>query len=155
CTSASAHVAGWPRRGYHVRAVDGEGGEVATGEIGELLVRPPVRELMLREYLGQPELTASALEGGWYHTGDAVRLLDDGSVQFVDRLRDTIRRFGENISSVAVESVVAAREDIVECAVLGVPSRSAGQDIFLVVVPVAPGLDVAVLFDALRDELPR
>jgi crotonobetaine/carnitine-CoA ligase len=155
CTAATAHVAGWPRRGYLVRAVDAGGNDVDHGEIGELLVRPPVRELMLREYLGQSELTARALAGGWYHTGDAVRLFDDGSVQFVDRMRDTIRRFGENISSVAVESVVAAREEILECAVVGVPSRAAGQDVFLVVVPAPAGLDLAALFDALRDELPR
>src|SRR5262249_47616804 len=106
-SAASAHVTGWPRPRHQGPAVGGDGGDVEPGEIGGLWVKPPVRELMLREYLGQPELTAKALEGGWYHTGDAVRLLDDGGVQFVDRMRDTIRRFGENISSVAVENVVA------------------------------------------------
>jgi crotonobetaine/carnitine-CoA ligase len=153
--STNAHVTGWARRGYQLRIVGPDERDVQPGQTGELLVRPPARELMLREYLGQPELTARAVVDGWFRTGDAVRMLDDGAVVFVDRLGDTIRRFGENISTLAVENVVSALPDVVECAVVGVPSPVAGQDVLLVVVPPRAGLDPAALFDALRDCLPK
>lgn len=152
---SNAHLTGWPRRGYRLRAVDENGQDVGEGQIGQLIVKPPRRELMMREYLGRPELTAHAIVDGWYHTGDAVRLLEDGAVVFVDRMGDTIRRFGENISTVAVESVVAAHPDVAECAVVGVRSPVSGQDVMLVIVPARVGVDPATLFDDLRDLLPK
>jgi crotonobetaine/carnitine-CoA ligase len=146
---------GVPRPGYTLRVVGPNGTDVADGEAGELWVRPPARELMLLEYLNQPEATAQATAGGWYRTGDAVVRHPDGRFVFVDRLKDTIRRHGENISSAAVESVIAADPAVAECAVLGVPDPLAGQQVAVVLVPSAAGCDPAALHERLRDQLPR
>jgi carnitine-CoA ligase len=118
-------------------------------------VRPPARELMLLEYLNQPEATAAATAGGWYRTGDAVVRHPGDLFTFVDRMKDTIRRHGENISSAAIEAVVAADPAVAECAVLGVPDPVAGQEVAVVLVAAAGGCDPAALHDRLRDQLPR
>ena len=123
----SSKVTGWPRRGYSVRGVDDTGTEVGIGKVGELHVHPPARELMLREYFRQPALTEAAIVDGWNRTGDTVRMLDNGAIVFVDRLRDTIRRFGENISSLAVEQAVVALGNIADCAAVGIRSEAAGR----------------------------
>jgi carnitine-CoA ligase len=146
---------GSPRAGYAVRVVGPDGADVADGSVGELWVRPPAREMMLLEYLNQPEATAAATEGGWYRTGDAVIRHRNGTFIFVDRMKDTIRRHGENISSAAVEGVAAADPAVAECAVLGVPDRVAGQAVVLVVVPSRDGCEPAELYERLRDQLPR
>jgi crotonobetaine/carnitine-CoA ligase len=154
-SASTAAVAGWPRRGYRVRVVDEHGAELPVGEVGELHIRPPARELMLREYLNRPELTARATADGWYRTGDAVRLREDGGVLFVDRMRDTLRRFGENISSTAVERAVLGLAEVAECAVVGVPSELAGQEVMLVVVPADhAAIDEASLVERLRELVP-
>jgi crotonobetaine/carnitine-CoA ligase len=155
CPDFTVERCGLPRRGYELRVVDGSGAEVPDGTVGELWVRPPARPLVLLEYLDAPALTAAATAGGWYRTGDAVIRHDDGSFQFVDRLKDTIRRHGENISATAVEQVIGRDEDIRACAVLGAPDPVAGQAVVLVVVPRVKRLDPAALLERLRDQLPR
>lgn len=147
---------GRARRGYALRIVDADGQDVPDGSAGELWVRPPARPLMLLEYLNAPEATATAVQDGWYRTGDSVRRHPGGLVEFVDRLRDTVRRHGENISASAVEGTVTAEPDVLECAVLGVPDPVAGQELLLVVVP-APGaaVDPAELWERLTVRLPR
>jgi crotonobetaine/carnitine-CoA ligase len=146
---------GRPRAGYDTRVVRPDGTDATRGEAGELWVRPPTRELMLLEYLNQPEATAAATAGGWYRTGDAVIRHSNGAFVFVDRMKDTIRRNGENISSAAVESVAAADPAVAECAVIGVPDRMAGQAVALVLVPSPGGCDPAGLYERLRGQLPR
>jgi crotonobetaine/carnitine-CoA ligase len=149
-------IAGWLRRGYSARIVDDTGDDVAGGPVGELWIRPDEPLMIMREYLDQPERTAAATAGGWYRTGDAVRQLDDGGFVIVDRMRDTIRRFGENISSSALESVVAGDPGVLDCAAVGVPSPITGQEILLFVVP-PPGVttDPAALWARLSEVLPR
>jgi carnitine-CoA ligase len=146
---------GRPRPGYTARVVGPDGTDVPDGTAGELWVRPPARELMLLEYLNQPAATAAATEQGWYHTGDAVIRHPDGTFIFVDRMKDTIRRNGENISSAAVEAVVSADPAVAESAALGVPDPVTGQAVAIVVVPSQDGCDPAALYDRLRDQLPR
>jgi crotonobetaine/carnitine-CoA ligase len=149
-------VAGWLRRGYAARVVDADGADVEPGAIGELWIEPPDRRLILREYLDQPELTARSVVDGWCRTGDAVFQTDDGGFVFVDRMRDTIRRFGESISSAALEAAVCADPEVSECAAVGVPSPMTGQEILLLVLP-PPGVtvDPAALAERLRGALPR
>jgi carnitine-CoA ligase len=146
---------GAPRRGYDLRIVDGSGADLPDGSVGELWVRPPAPSLVLLEYLNQPELTARATAGGWYRTGDALVRHGDGTFQFVDRLRDTIRRHGENISPTAVERVVAMDPEVLACAVVGVDDAVTGQAVALVVVPREAGLDPAALVERLRSAVPR
>jgi crotonobetaine/carnitine-CoA ligase len=144
------------RRGYRARVVDAAGLAVADGEVGELELLAPARPLVMLEYLGEAAATARAFRDGWYRTGDAVRRHEDGQFEFVDRLKDTLRRHGENISSTAVEAVVAADEDVLECAVLGVPDSVAGQEVLLAVVARDPRhFDPAALHQRLTERLPR
>jgi crotonobetaine/carnitine-CoA ligase len=80
----------------------------------------------------------------------------DGSFEFIDRLHDTIRRFGENVSSALLESVIMKEDGVMECAVVGVPSATAGQEIHLAVVPSAGvTLDPEAFAARLRTVLPR
>jgi crotonobetaine/carnitine-CoA ligase len=146
---------GRPRPGYDLRVVGPADEDLPDGSTGELWVRPPVRELMLLKYLNQPEATAAATAGGWYRTGDAVVRHPIGHLEYVDRLRDTIRRHGENISSTAVERVVTQDPAVAECAVVGLPDPVAGQAIGLVVVPAEARWDPAALHARLTDRLPR
>ncbi|MCW2580285.1 MAG: hypothetical protein JWR82_1886 [Blastococcus sp.] len=146
---------GSTRLGYRARVVAEDGHDVPDGTPGELWVRPPARPLMLLEYLNQPDATAAATADGWYRTGDAVIRHPHGVFEFVDRMRDTIRRHGENISSAAIEAVVAADPAVAECAVVGVPDPDAGQSVALALVAAPGGCDPADLWQRLTGELPR
>jgi crotonobetaine/carnitine-CoA ligase len=147
---------GYLRPGYEARVVDTDGNDVGPGRPGELQIKPPARPMVMLSYLNRPDATAAAFDGDWYRTGDAVVRDDDGGFRFVDRIRDTIRRMGENISSSQVEAVVAADADVAACAVVGVPDRVAGQEVLLAVVPAAPTtFDPAALYARLTDQLAR
>ena len=144
---------GWLRAGYQARLVDERGEDVAPGSVGELWVRAPAPELRTSGYLNRPDLTAATLVDGWFRTGDALVALPDGSFRFVDRLRDTIRRLGENISASALEAVVAGDPAVVLCAALAVPDELVGQEVLLAVV-LRDG-DAAALWERLQPQLPR
>jgi crotonobetaine/carnitine-CoA ligase len=147
---------GWLRPGYQARIVDEEGRDLPDGSVGELLVKAPAPGLITRGYLGRPDLTAKAIVDGWYHTGDAVVRSADRSFRFVDRMRDTIRRFGENISASALEAVILADPAIVECAVVGVPSPVSGQEVLLALVHRDPSrFDPASYYAGIEDKLAR
>jgi len=128
---------------FEVRIVDPETDrEVPVGEVGELVVRAKEPWIMLSDYWGMPDRTAEAMRNLWFHTGDALRRDADGWYYFVDRLKDAIRRRGENISSYEVEQAVLAHERIVDCAAVAAPAASeAGEDevaLFVVVDGDAP-----------------
>ena len=144
------------RPGYTARVVDEAGTEVADGVAGELWIRPPARALITLGYLGHDELTARAVVDGWYRTGDRMVRRPTGEFEFVDRMGDTIRRLGENISSAALEAAVVEEGDIAECAAVGVPDATAGQEVLLAVIP-APGrwIEPAELHARLAGRLPR
>ena len=150
------HLAGKLRPGYAARVVDAALHDVPDGSVGELLIRPPTASQASPGYLGQPELTRQAWAGGYFRTGDAFVRHPDGWFEFVDRMRDTIRRFGENISSAFLESVIMREDGILECAAVGVPSAAAGEEIHLAVVPAAGVTLHPEVFSArLRAVLPR
>jgi crotonobetaine/carnitine-CoA ligase len=145
---------GYP--GVEVRVVDEAGEEVAPGVVGELVVRTAVPSTLNAGYFGRPDATAEAWRDGWFHTGDAFRYDEDGYFSFVDRIKDAIRRRGENISSFEVEAIVAGYGDIAECAAVAVPSDVGEDEIKLCVVP-APGrtVDPEALLVWLVDRMPR
>lgn len=150
------HLVGKLRTGYLARVVDASLRDVPDGSAGELLVRPPAPCLASPGYLGQPELTRRAWADGYFRTGDAFVRYPNGSFEFIDRLHDTIRRFGENVSSAFLESVIMKEDGVLECAVVGVPSAAAGQEIHLAVVPSAGvTLDPEAFAARLRTVLPR
>ncbi|MFF0451181.1 AMP-binding protein [Streptomyces sp. NPDC004609] len=123
---------------YDIRVVDTHGSEVGAGETGELLVTAREPHLMSEGYLGMPVETAASRRDGWFRTGDLVRRDEDGWVYFVGRTSDVIRRRGENISALDIESATEAHPAIAECAAYGVPSPMTEEDVMLAYA-VAPG----------------
>ncbi|OJY35707.1 MAG: ATP-dependent acyl-CoA ligase [Rhizobiales bacterium 65-9] len=147
---------GRPRPGVDVRLVDANDCEVAPGEVGELIVRTDRPWGMNHGYLANVEATARAWRNGWFHTGDAFRTDADGNYFFVDRMKDAIRRRGENISSFEVETEVCAHPSVREAAAVAVPSEH-GEDEVLVVVALQPhaALDPVELIEFLRPRMPH
>jgi crotonobetaine/carnitine-CoA ligase len=131
-----AGIAGKPRAGVELRIVDANDCEVASGQTGELIVRSDGPFALNSGYFQNPEATVKAWRNGWFHTGDAFRINEDGDFVFVDRMKDSIRRRGENISSFEVEAEVAAHPDVNECAVVPVASEVSEDEILCVVAPV-------------------
>ena len=132
------------------RLVGEEGHDVPTGEPGELWVRaagPDPRAGFFSEYLKDEAATAEAWQGGWFHTGDLVRADADGRMYFVDRRKNVIRRSGENISAVEVESVLAQHPRVAAVAVAPTPDALRGDEVLACVVrrEAQPGDDLAVL----------
>jgi len=125
------------------RVVDGAGADLGPGQTGELLLRNPTAT---RGYWGMPAETASVLTDGWLHTGDLVTVGADGNYTFVSRVKEVLRRRGENLSPLEVEEVLAGHPDVLECAVVGVPSELSEEEVkaFLVAAGGAR-LDFAAL----------
>ena len=92
--------------GYEVRVVDEHDYELPPGQMGEFVVRTTEPWRMMVGYFGMPEQTAAAWRNGWFHTGDGLVQDERGRYHFVDRIKDSIRRRGENISSMEVEAFV-------------------------------------------------
>jgi acyl-CoA synthetase (AMP-forming)/AMP-acid ligase II len=106
------------------------GCRIAVSESGEVLARSNV---IMKGYWQQPEETAAALEGGWFHTGDGGRL-EDGYLTISDRKKDVIITGGENVSSIEVEDCLFSHPAVSEVAVIGVPSERWGETIKALVV---------------------
>lgn len=112
--------------------------EVPRGEIGEILVRPRTPNVMLHYYYKMPEKTVQDFRNFWFHTGDAGRMDKDGYIYFVDRVKDYIRRRGENISSFEVEKIFNSYPDIEESAAIGLKADSgkyAEDELMIVIIP--------------------
>jgi crotonobetaine/carnitine-CoA ligase len=129
------------RSGVEVRLVDEYDCEVPTGTVGEMLVRSDRPWSMNSGYNGNPVATAKAWANGWFHTGDAFRRDEEGYFYFVDRMKDAIRRRGENISSFEVETEVCAHPDVREAAAIAVPSELSEDEVMIVVAAV-PGRSI-------------
>jgi crotonobetaine/carnitine-CoA ligase len=145
---------GRPRSGVECRIVDTNDIEVPPGQVGELIVRTERPWTSNVGYLNDAAATAAAWRNGWFHTGDAFRQDEHGNFYFVDRLKDSIRRRGENISSVEVELEIAAYPGVMEVAVIGVPSPYGDDEVMAVLAPL-PGhvIDPAHLLAFLLDRL--
>lgn len=129
---------------FDVRLVDSETDEeVPVGEVGELVVRARHPWTTCQGYFGMPAETVAAFRNLWFHTGDGLRRDEDGWYYFVDRLKDAIRRRGENISSYEVEQGLLSHPAIAEVAAIGVPAdQEAGEDEVMVFVVTEPGAEV-------------
>jgi len=142
------------------RLIDEQGQDCPPGEPGELLVRragDDPRHGFFSGYLKDPEATAEAWAGGWFHTGDIVRQGPDGSMFFVDRRKNIVRRSGENIAAVEVEGALLALPEVAACAVAPVPDEMRGEEVMALVVPAAgESADEALaraIFEACRGSL--
>ena len=132
---------GRPRTGCECRIVDEHDIECPPGVPGELIVRNALPWTTSLGYLNQPEANARAWRNGWFHTGDLLVRDERGDFFFVDRLKDAIRRRGENISSNEVEADVYAFPGVGEAAAVGVPSPEGEEEVLVVVAPT-PGATI-------------
>lgn len=120
---------------YEVRIVDENDKELPPGSPGEAVVRPKKPWIVMDGYWNHPEWTVKAWRNLWLHTGDMLMQDTDGNLYFVDRLKDAIRRRGENISSVEVEQEINAHPDVLESAVIPVAAEVTEQEVMAVIVP--------------------
>jgi crotonobetaine/carnitine-CoA ligase len=120
--------------GFDARVVDEHDQPVPDGEAGELILRADTPFAFASGYLGMPEKTVEAWRNLWFHTGDRVVRDADGYYRFVDRLKDTIRRRGENVSSFEVEQVLLSHRSVETAAVFAVKSALAEDEVMATLV---------------------
>jgi fatty-acyl-CoA synthase len=135
------------------RVVDDNMNDVRVGEVGEIVYRAPT---LMSGYWNNPEATAEAFAGGWFHSGDLVRMDDEGYVWVVDRKKDMIISGGENIYCAEVENVLASHPAIIEVAVIGRADEKWGE-VPIAVAAVSPQsrLSLTDLDEFLKDRLAR
>jgi acyl-CoA synthetase (AMP-forming)/AMP-acid ligase II len=129
--------------GAEIKITDEQGQELPRGDVGEIVVRGP---MVMQGYWKQPEATASAFREGWFCTGDAGRMREDGHLFIVDRLKDMIISGGENVYCSEVEAVLRSHAQVAQAAIIGVPSVKWGEAVhaFVVLQPgVVQGDDLA------------
>lgn len=119
---------------WDLALVDDNDLPVPPGEPGELVGRPRKPYIAMQGYLNKPQATLDAWRNLWFHTGDILRCDADGNYFYIDRMKERIRRRGENVSSSEVERGVAAHPAIAECVVIAHPAPSGEDDIRLVAV---------------------
>jgi long-chain acyl-CoA synthetase len=131
--------AGLPLPGIALSIQDPEGNILSPGETGEVCARAGN---FMREYWNKPDATEDAFRGGWYHSGDAGYLDEGGYLFLVDRVKDMIVTGGENVYSVEVENAIASHPEVVQVAVIGIPSDKWGEAVHAIVV-VEEGAEVS------------
>ena len=142
---AAPGAAGWTHEEhFEVRIVDPETDlPVPAGQIGEIVVRPRVAFGFMSGYFNAPEKTVEAWRNLWFHTGDAGVMDATGLVTFIDRIKDCIRRRGENISATEVEDIVLHLPGVAEVAAYAVPSDIPGaEDELMLALVEQPGVTV-------------
>ncbi len=133
--AGGAPLAGWALGDSRVRLVR-EGAEVrGEGAQGEIQFASP---MLFSGYFRDPEATAAAFDGEWFRTGDLGMYGPGGVLYFLDRLRDVIRRGGENIASKQVEDVLATHPGVARAAVIPVPDPLFLQEVMAVIIPAGP-----------------
>ena len=149
---------GLPCRQLEVAIVDEHDNVLPRGQVGEAVWRPREPYAIFQGYWNQPQATVDIWRNLWFHSGDAALLDEEGYFIFKDRIKDSIRRRGENISSFEVELAVRGQSGVVECAAFAVPSGDAttDEDVMIAVVPSPDSRpDPETLFRALCAEMPR
>jgi crotonobetaine/carnitine-CoA ligase len=147
---------GKPTPELDVQLVDADDSPVPTGEVGELVLRPREPNTVMSGYWGKPEATVAAWRNLWFHTGDRMRADADGFLYYVGRLKDSIRRRGENVSAWEVELALCRHPDVLEAAAIGVASELGEEDVAALVVPRdGQTIDPRALHAFLQNDLPR
>jgi len=131
---------------------------LASGLQGEIVVDMKLPNIVMRAYVGMPEKTAEDFRNLKLHTGDLGEMDDDGYLYFKDRLKDYIRRRGENVSSVEVERTVMSHPEVLEAAAIGVHAHegaSAEDEILICVVTRSGALTPRELANYLEPKMPH
>lgn len=123
-----------------LRIVDENDIEVPRGTPGEIVIRTRQPWTMFSGYYGKTEATVAAFRNLWFHTGDRAYLDEDGYLFFVDRVKDAIRRRGENISAFEIETILLGHEAILEAAAVPVPAELGEDDVAVFIVRASPAL---------------
>ncbi|OMC44889.1 AMP-binding protein [Mycobacterium sp. IS-1264] len=146
-------TSGRPNPNFEVRIVDEDGSPVPAGAVGEITCRPKYPHVMSEGYVTEGLKVEPHQE--WFRTGDLGRLDADDNLTYVDRIKDSLRRRGENISSVEVEAIVMRHPAVAEAAAIAVPSEL-GEDDILLIVTLRPGatLDYTELLDFCAARMP-
>jgi crotonobetaine/carnitine-CoA ligase len=127
---------GLPVLGYHAKVIDeATGAEVGAGGSGQLLVAGEPGRTLMKGYFKDPAATAATLRDGWLHTGDIVRVGDNGLLYFVDRAKDLIKRAGVNIAAGEIEAALRGHPTVFDAAVVGVPDPIRDEAIVAFVIP--------------------
>ncbi|MFI9243774.1 long-chain-fatty-acid--CoA ligase [Streptomyces sp. NPDC053086] len=140
CLPPHDHVPGGPRMqaagrpypGVRVKVIDDEGGELPSGEIGEVCLHTPARMV---EYWGLSDMTAQTLVDGWIHTGDAGYIDQDGYLFIRDRIKDAVLVAGENVYPAEIENVLESHPGVAEAVIVGAPDERWGERVHAFVVP--------------------
>ncbi|ACU95924.1 acyl-CoA synthetase [Saccharomonospora viridis] len=132
--------AGKPALFVELRVVDPDGNDVAPGEQGEVVYRSPQ---LATGYWNKPEETAEAFRDGWFHSGDLVRIDDEGYIYVVDRIKDVINTGGVLVASREVEEALYTHPAVAEVAVVGLPDDKWIEAVTAVVVPKGSEDDVS------------
>ncbi|WLR52639.1 AMP-binding protein [Bacillus tianshenii] len=114
---------GKPGIGYEVKLVDEDGKEVENGEVGQIIVKGIPGRTLMKGYFENEEKTKASLQDEWLYTGDNARIGDDGCFYFVDRMKDMVKRAGENIATSEIEDILNEHPHISDSAVIGVPDE--------------------------------
>jgi carnitine-CoA ligase len=145
---------GRPADYFEVEIHDGQDRPCPPGVEGELVVRPRRPGALFTEYYRMPEATLHAFRNLWFHSGDRAVQDTDGTFRYVDRMKDAIRRRGENISSWEVEKSILTHAGVAEAAVIGVPSELTDEEVLAVVVLTDAELTPEQLLDHCQERLP-
>ncbi|GIU93378.1 MAG: ATP-dependent acyl-CoA ligase [Acidimicrobiia bacterium] len=137
---------------YEVEIHDEYDEPCPPGVPGEIVVRPREPYIMFTEYFRDPSATVAAFRNLWFHTGDRGVMDSDGYFRYLDRIKDSIRRRGENISSWEVERVINSLEQVADSAVIGVPSELTEEEVMAVVM-LKPGAQLSP--ETILDEVAR
>ncbi|MEM0135085.1 MAG: AMP-binding protein [Thermoplasmatales archaeon] len=138
---------------FEVILEDSTGKLIDKGE-GEILIRPKLPYVTFMEYYKMPENTLKAFRGLWFHTGDLGRIDDEGYLYFVDRLKDSIRRKGENISSYEVEQILLSSSLIKDAAVIPVAMGNGDEEVMAVIVPTSNACTPEMIIDFCVTHMP-
>ncbi|MGJ4943970.1 ATP-dependent acyl-CoA ligase [Bradyrhizobium sp. HKCCYLS1011] len=129
---------GYLADGFEARIVDENDAELPDGQAGELVLRARDPFAFATGYFGMPEKTVEAWQNLWFHSGDRVVRDSDGHYRFIDRMKDSIRRRGENVSSWEVEQSILSHPAVAACAIYPLPSEL-GEDEVAAAILLEPG----------------
>ena len=132
---------GKPMDFVEARIVDSQDRALGPDQRGEIALRGTQPHVLMEGYYKMPQQTEEALRGGWFHSGDMGYVDSEGYLYFVDRIKQSIRRRGENISSWELEKIVNAHPKVLESAAVGVPSELGEEEVKVVIVP-RPGVSI-------------
>ncbi len=134
--------AGRPLLFVEAKVVDTDGEDVGVGELGEIVYRSP--HLCLG-YWNKPEATEEAFKGGWFHSGDLVKMDEDGYIEVIDRVKDVINTGGVMVASREIEDCIYTLPQVAEVAVVGVPDEKWIEAVTAFVVPKEPITDEEII----------